>query len=220
MDHFSFQYGTDSTGGSISLDTTYYHTGFRSLKVTNNNRFTARKVNSRVSSISSSTTAFKAASPYDFVVPFDPIGGKKFLISGWVRNTALDSTGYIQISFNELDYPINFYPHGTPIEGWQRVEGIFYVGTGWQAINVKLCNRSSNAVYFDDVRIQPVDALVKSFVYHPRWLKPMAILDENNYATFYEYDESGSLIRVKKETEKGILTIKEARKSNVKTPLN
>ena len=37
----------------------------------------------------------------------------------------------------------------------------------------------------------------------------MAILDENNFATFYEYDQQKQLKRVKKETQKGIATIQE-----------
>lgn len=54
---------------------------------------------------------------------------------------------------------------------------------------------------------------MKSFVYDPISLRFMAELDENNYATFYEYDDDGTLIRVKKETERGIQTIKETRSS-------
>jgi hypothetical protein len=46
----------------------------------------------------------------------------------------------------------------------------------------------------------------------------MATLDENNYATFYEYDLQGALVRVKKETEKGIITLNESRNSNYKMP--
>jgi hypothetical protein len=41
----------------------------------------------------------------------------------------------------------------------------------------------------------------------------MGEMDENNFATFYEYDDEGILIRVKKETERGIMTIKETRSS-------
>ena len=48
-----------------------------------------------------------------------------------------------------------------------------------------------------------------------RELRLMAELDERNYATFYEYDEEGKLIRVKKETEKGVMTIQENR-ANIK----
>jgi len=44
----------------------------------------------------------------------------------------------------------------------------------------------------------------------------MADLDENNYASFYEYDDDGTLIRVKKETEKGVITIKETRSALTK----
>jgi hypothetical protein len=39
----------------------------------------------------------------------------------------------------------------------------------------------------------------------------MAEIDENGFATFYEYDDEGLLVRVKKETEKGIMTLKETR---------
>jgi len=35
-------------------------------------------------------------------------------------------------------------------------------------------------------------------------------------ATLYEYDEEGKLIRVKKETEKGVMTIKENKNSTKK----
>jgi hypothetical protein len=39
----------------------------------------------------------------------------------------------------------------------------------------------------------------------------MATLDENNYATFFEYDDEGLLIRKKLETETGIQTLQEER---------
>jgi hypothetical protein len=47
-------------------------------------------------------------------------------------------------------------------------------------------------------------------------LRLMAELDENNYSTFYEYDDDGTLIRVKKETERGIMTLKETRSALIK----
>lgn len=57
---------------------------------------------------------------------------------------------------------------------------------------------------------------MKSYVYDPLTLRLTAELDEQNYATFYEYDEEGALIRVKKETERGIMTIKESRNNSSK----
>ena len=47
-------------------------------------------------------------------------------------------------------------------------------------------------------------------------LRLMADLDENNYATYYEYDDDGTLIRVKKETERGIMTVQESRSALLK----
>ena len=70
---------------------------------------------------------------------------------------------------------------------------------------------SSYKVYIDDIRIHPEKALVKTFAYNPRTFKLMAEMDENAFATFYEYDDEGSLVRVKKETERGIVTLKETR---------
>lgn len=67
--------------------------------------------------------------------------------------------------------------------------------------------------YFDDLRINPIKGNMKSYVYDPISLKLMAELDENNYATFYEYDAEGTLVRIKKETERGVFTIKESRQS-------
>ena len=68
----------------------------------------------------------------------------------------------------------------------------------------------------DDIRIFPANANMKSFVYNPYTAKLMATLDENNFATFYEYDQEGRLVRVKKETTKGIQTISESRSGNHK----
>jgi hypothetical protein len=75
-------------------------------------------------------------------------------------------------------------------------------------------------VYFDDIRIHPFNADMKTYVYDPQTLRLMAELDENNYATFYNYDEEGQLIRVKKETVQGVKTIKETRTSKQKTITN
>jgi sugar lactone lactonase YvrE len=74
----------------------------------------------------------------------------------------------------------------------------------------------SAKMYFDDLRIQPYNSSQKAYVYDPISLRLMAELDENNFATFYEYDDDGTLIRVKKETERGVQTIKETRSALIK----
>jgi hypothetical protein len=72
---------------------------------------------------------------------------------------------------------------------------------------------SSHCSWFDDLRIHPFNSNMKSYAYDPITLRLMAEMDENNYASFYEYDQEGNLMRVKKETENGISTLKESRSS-------
>lgn len=78
-------------------------------------------------------------------------------------------------------------------------------------------NADANAaVYFDDLRVQPFDAGMKCYVYDPASLRLVAELDDNNYATYYEYDEEGTPVRTKVETRQGIKTLKETRSAKQK----
>ena len=52
-----------------------------------------------------------------------------------------------------------------------------------------------------------------SSIYQELDFRLMSQLDENNYATFYQYDAEGKLIRVKKETERGVMTLQEVRQN-------
>lgn len=152
---------------------------------------------------------------------FSPDPEKEYIISGWVKeeDPDIDVTTYVAPQMS-----IDFFPTGTTswmsakgpiIEGWQRIEEKFIIPAGCEAIRLNL--RSNNGdVYFDDIRIHPFDGNMKSYVYDPVTKQFTAELDENNYATFYEYDEEGNLTRIKKETERGKLTIKEIRSSSVK----
>jgi hypothetical protein len=101
------------------------------------------------------------------------------------------------------------------INGWQKLEYEFSVSTSNSSnsdIKITLNSNTPNVFcFFDDIRIHPFNSNMKSMVYDPKSLRLMAELDDRNYATIYEYDEEGTLVRVKKETEKGIYTIKETR---------
>ena len=168
---------------------------------------------------------------------FSLLQGKKMLLSAWVKvgtanccfppTYADNNTNSITINYNEgsiiIEPPMK--PSGRVIEGWQRYESDFIVPLNATNITVSLNNTTVNntgnpnndiPVFFDDIRIQPFNANMKSFVYHPSNLRLMAELDENNYASYYEYDDDGTLTRVKKETVKGIKTITETRSATQK----
>lgn len=109
----------------------------------------------------------------------------------------------------------NFKAEGNPVDGWYQVNGKFKVPPDAVSINVEM-KAVNGKTWFDDLRIQPFNSVMKTFVYHPLTLRLMATLDENNYATFYVYDQQEQLVATKKETETGIFTVQEARNGTSK----
>ena len=127
---------------------------------------------------------------------------------------------YIRLIFKASDSSIiatkEFHPNGNIIDDWQRIIGEFTIPQLTTSLSIELVNDNQDIqAFFDDIRIHPINGNMKSFVYDPVTQRLMAELDENNYATYYEYDKEGGLVRVKKETEKGVFTIQETRSKNV-----
>lgn len=161
---------------------------------------------------------------------FSLIQSRKMLLSAWVKvgtanccypATYDNGTNNITLTFTNPDasmiVPPAFKPAGAIIEGWQRYESVFDVPGTAVSISVELKNTNgSSPVFFDDLRILPYNSNMKSYVYHSSNLRLMAELDENNYGSLYEYDDDGTLTRVKKETQLGIKTITETRSATQK----
>jgi hypothetical protein len=97
------------------------------------------------------------------------------------------------------------------VDRWQKIGGRFNLKQGYKTVKIRFINKSSVSGFIDDIRVQPFDASMETYVYDPKNLRLMSTLDENNFAIIYEYDEEGELTRVKKETFQGILTMNEAR---------
>jgi hypothetical protein len=156
---------------------------------------------------------------------FLPLPGKKYVLSAWVKEEYNEqypdtySNSGIKISFNggQTQIPI-MRPSGPVIDRWQRIEAAFT--TPFNSVtdmDIELVNDdAAGDVFFDDIRIHPFKSNMKSFVYNPATQKVEAILDENNFSTRFEYDDEGILVRVKKETERGVQTIKETRNNQSK----
>lgn len=150
---------------------------------------------------------------------FMPIPGKLMVVSAWVKEDkdckCLSYTGNkMEFVFYKEGDPLNtvsMYSSGNIIEGWQRYEDTVRIPHDADSMSVRLKNITTVPVYFDDFRMHPYHSNMKSFVYHPTNLRLLSELDENNFASFYEYDDEGTLIRTKKETERGVKTIAETR---------
>ncbi len=162
---------------------------------------------------------------------FNPYAGKQYFLSLWAKEVHSGPLSYAYLV--DLDNPkvrVSFYkaggsylgartfiPRGQVIEGWQKLEGLLAIPpeTVNMVIEFQNTGQRNADVYYDDLRIHPNDANMRSFVYDLLTLKTTAELDNNNYATYYIYDEEGKLIQAKKETIEGIKTITEGRSGQV-----
>ena len=101
-------------------------------------------------------------------------------------------------------------PTGNVIEGWQKIEGTFTMPATAKTGVLHIQVPDGQTDYYDDLRLLPLNGVMQSNVYRLPDLKLSAVLDNNNYASFYYYDQEGHLFLVKKETEKGVKTIQES----------
>lgn len=213
--HFSFE-EVEEIESEVSLSTDEYHTGNKSLKIESGETASVEKP---ISVPSGDVLNFEAPI-YElggdpFIPEFSPIEGD-YIVSGWVKvdtvcNCKTYAEGMATIAFDGSATTYSVDPSGPIIEGWQRFEMKFNVPSDATSIILTLNADELNATYFDDIRFHPYHGNMKSYVYDRITMRLMAQLDENNYATLYEYDEEGNLIRVKRETERGIMTIQEGR---------
>lgn len=154
---------------------------------------------------------------------FHPEGGKKYWLSAWVQEEQLSPVKTYDMANIALNFyagglgsTIQFFPTGEIIDGWQRIVGEFTMPMDAETFMVQLNAHPTFDTYFDDIRIHPYNGSMKSYVYDGETFWLTSELDDNNYATFYEYDEEGGLVRIKKETSQGIVTIQETRSNTIK----
>lgn len=137
----------------------------------------------------------------------------KYILSYWVSASTIHSipSNLIDIKVNgSTTLTLTNTGNDQVVENWKRIERSFVIPANAVSIEVKLNNTHSAYIYYDDIRIQPMKSSMISYVYDIITQRLTAQLDDNNYATYYEYDVQGNLIRIKKETERGIMTIQES----------
>jgi len=152
--------------------------------------------------------------------------GREYLISGWIKTAnsyvmspadlktycnekniglKIKGKGSSVINSNSDGCDILITPTGPIINGWQKIEGKFRYPTRSEGLLLSFNNTAT--FYMDDIRLFPYKGNIQTYVYDPVTLRQEAILDQNNFATIYKYDEEGKLFQIKKETEEGIKTI-------------
>ena len=151
-------------------------------------------------------------------------GTHKYVATVWakVKNTDGTVADYdnaqvkVHVDGSELT---NVVEHRSNIiDGWQRIEVQFEIpgadyssSEGSLIIELEGDATASSEIYYDDFRVQPYNSEMVTYVIDPVSLRLWATLDSRNFATIYQYDEEGSLVRIIQETEKGKITVQENR---------
>jgi hypothetical protein len=187
---------TNTSGVAISGDVS--HTGKKALKLAASGTLNINFWTSLPSGTDRST----------FIMP-----KKKYLLSGWFY---AGQRSFTVTATTQSGVTLNTRVDERSIEGWKRFEVEILV-TGSSIPQTFTINLTSSDVseapyiYYDDLRVRPFNSSFTSYVYDPLKFRLVAQLDDNNYASFYNYDEEGTLVQTKKETERGIVTIKTTR---------
>lgn len=147
---------------------------------------------------------------------------EKYIINYWQKvtsNTTPPLNGALKLNINGNNF---FAKTKSPvIDGWVLYEAIVDA-TVYANQSITNCDLNMwTSATIDDLRIFPYQSNMKAYVYHPENKRLLAVLDENHMSTRFDYSAEGKLVRIKKETEKGILTLKESRESlnNIVAPL-
>ena len=208
--HFNFR--KNLNGSTVDTTGLYSHTGKYSLKLNGTTTITKTVYTGVPGPIFNNDNLGQyTIGSNELAKGFSPVPAKKYVLSFWVKDGApRDATTTVQATVNGTNL-LNSSLQWPVVEGWKRIETPFVLPALSTGFTLQL--QSSGVVYIDDIRLHPYDGQMKSFAYDPSSQRLMGEMDENNFATFYEYDDEGILIRVKKETERGIMTIKETRSS-------
>ncbi len=160
---------------------------------------------------------------------FKPLAYGTYVISLWTSKNAQPVTyagtsedmGIIVIGYNAAGTPVYasdlIRPSGNVIDKWQQITGVFSTPGNIVkiAIQFKVAPDGNPGAavpaYFDDIRIIPFNATASTSVYDPYTFRLVSTLDDDHFATYYNYNEEGKLFMMKKETEAGVKTISETR---------
>lgn len=193
-----------TSGGGINVSTAYAHSGNKSLAIVAGQHL---KVNTTVGN--------------NVLENWVPLPQQRYTVSAWVRANNSTYAPYIEVLGNgaPMATTVDETTAGN-IEGWKKITATFTAPASGTPLEVRIgaTGASAGQIFLDDIRIHPADASMVSYAYDPHRLWLRAELDDRNYATFYNYDEEGTLVQVKKETERGVMTLRTTRKNVVQLP--
>jgi YD repeat-containing protein len=187
-------------GSEISqIVTTKAHTGTASLElrgVSNAWKMTLKAV-PRTAQLNARGLAVKAWVQIADYVPAQLTASVKLLDNSGVVLLSTPFTTTIRTGewqLFEAVIPVSSLPSGASAT---LAPQLFFTGTG------------ATKVWVDDIRMQPQDAQMTTYVYSPLTFKLLASFDDQHFALRYQYNEEGKLTRKQAETSRGLKTVQE-----------
>ncbi len=181
--HVNFEETTDYPTLGVVKDGSVYHTGRYSGKISNS---------------SSGEVTYHSNTWLQIQLS----GAKKFRYSGWVYS---DGPSADLVLFMKQTGETGYYTKvdgvSTPVTGsWVFVQGETEVPANITSLNLRIDNNGAanggQNVWFDDLRIYPVDAQMSTYTYDPL-VGMTSSSDAKDMATYYEYDAFGRLGMIK-----------------------
>lgn len=167
--------------------------------------------------------SLEVSAPLNFDQPsLKLINGKEYILSLWISKDdenvftyepgkqGNSSTENIQLTASFGSISVNKIGYSQMIEGWQKVDIELTATSDNVQLEVALVP-GDGVLFVDDVRFSPKIGGITTSVYDPEHLWLRAMLNVDNYATLFYYDEQGNLTLKKQETEEGIHTVSESR---------
>lgn len=152
-------------------------------------------------------------------VPAEPtlFHNRKMLIKCWVNASnaggATEATN-LKCTMNETNVPNTQIVDMERIArtgNWVQYSAKIPVGLNATGITfaITCTNPPGTKTAIDDVRIQPVDAQMMTYVYDAKTLRLVTTFDDQHFGQYYQYNGEGKLVRKMIETERGLKTIQE-----------
>ncbi|MEQ8477230.1 hypothetical protein [Fulvivirga sp.] len=143
------------------------------------------------------------------------------MLRAWVRPDQQDQIDNIAFKIFDKDgvtVSTSVATSVTNVEDWYLIESVINdfgsLQTGdlrehSDVLQTAISYNGEGSIRIDDIRIQPGDAQMTTYVYDSRNLRLLTIFDDQHFGLYYQYDREGKLIRKEIETERGKKTIQE-----------
>jgi len=126
-------------------------------------------------------------------------GARRYRYSAWVYNAA-SSVELVLLMKKQGETGYTTYTESISStlvsNDWFLLEKEVVLPADVIQIAVRLDANASGSVWFDDVRLCPTDAKMKTYTYRPL-VGISSVMDENNIPEYYEYDNQGRLLIVR-----------------------